>query len=166
MNTTLFKNNKSTNKTTTNCFGDFNYSKLLDKIIKDNILKTNKYLGKSYDDSEKDFINNLFANNKSTKINLTSSFLKDENDFIKAAKFLSNYNKNYKKFPFKFETTYKLIDGTTIIFYDDEIQIGCDTYTYDDFEDFTILSNIPPKTKKTIIDIYIKSINNISISIN
>lgn len=116
-------NNNSTN----------DYSKILDNIIADHLIKTNSYLS-SYKPA--------------------ATILKD-NAFEAAAKFLANYNtKKSITLPFIIGKTYKLFDGTPIIFYDDEIQIGFDVFSYDDFANITFLNTLPIKTKKTIIDIY------------
>ena len=60
---------------------------------------------------------------------------------------------------------YTLSDGTPIIFYDDEIQIGFDTYKYSNFNNISFLNSLTPKTKNTIINIYIKGNANININL-
>ena len=60
---------------------------------------------------------------------------------------------------------YTLTDGTPIVFYDDEIQIGFDSYKYSDFSDFSFLSGLSANTKKTIINIYTNGAKNIDINI-
>ena len=124
--------------------GSTNYSSILDDIIVSDVIKKNSYLFNSYND----YLDDL----------LTSKPLKDDNDeFIKAAKFLANYKKNYYKLPKKYiyGKMYTLSDGTPIVFYDDEIQIGFDTYKYTDFGDTILLNTLPSKTKKIIINIYL-----------
>jgi len=124
--------------------GSTNYSSILDDIIVSDVIKKNSYLFNSYND----YLDDL----------LTSKPLKDDNDeFIKAAKFLANYKKNYYKLPKKYiyGKMYTLNDGTPIVFYDDEIQIGFDTYKYTDFGDTILLNTLPSKTKKIIINIYL-----------
>jgi hypothetical protein len=88
-------------------------------------------------------------------------------DFLKAAKFLTNYKKLKKTYtiPFKLNTTYTLSDGTPIIFYDDEIQIGFDVYKYSSFNDFSLLNSLTKKTKDIIINIYTNGTTNININI-
>ena len=49
---------------------------------------------------------------------------------------------------------YTLSDGTPIVFYDDEIQIGFNVYKYTDFTDLSFLDTISADTKKIIINIY------------
>jgi hypothetical protein len=84
--------------------------------------------------------------------------LKDDDKFIKACDFLANYgkDKNSFKIPYKLNTIYRLTDGTPIIFYDDEIQIGTDLYSYSSFNDTDFISALAPEKKKIIIDINIK----------
>ena len=124
--------------------GSTNYSSILDDIIVSDVIKKNSYLFNSYND----YLDDL----------LTSKPLKDDNlEFIKAAKFLANYKKNYYKLPKKYiyGKMYTLSDGTPIVFYDDEIQIGFDTYKYTDFDDTILINTLKPKTKKIIINIYL-----------
>lgn len=124
--------------------GSTNYSSILDDIIVSDVIKKNSYLFNSYND----YLDDL----------LTSKPLKDDNlEFIKATKFLANYKKNYYKLPKKYiyGKMYTLSDGTPVVFYDDEIQIGFDTYKYTDFGDTILLNMLPSKTKKIIINIYL-----------
>ena len=58
-----------------------------------------------------------------------------------------------------------LYTSIPVIFYDDEIQIDRDIYTYDDFENLAFLNTLSAPKKKLIIDIYTNS-NNINIEIN
>ena len=60
---------------------------------------------------------------------------------------------------------YTLSDGTPIVFYDDEIQIGFDTYKYSDFSDLSFLNGITDNTKKIIINIYTTGAANININL-
>lgn len=123
-----------------------NYSEIIDNIILGDIKKKNSY---------------LFTSDGTTYIPLSSSYLKADDKFIKAANFLANYKKNkkiYKTIPYEFGKMYTLSDGTPIVFYDDEIQIGFDTFKYSDFSDLSFLNGISDNTKKAII--------NISININ
>ena len=124
--------------------GSTNYSSILDDIIVSDVIKKNSYLFNSYND----YLDDL----------LTSKPLKDDNlEFIKATKFLANYKKNYYKLPKKYiyGKMYTLSDGTPIVFYEDEIQIGFDTYKYTDFGDTILLNTLPSKMKKIIINIYL-----------
>lgn len=127
------------------------YSAILDDIITDDIVKKNSY---------------LFG--ASTSVNITNSNNNsfDPKEFAKAVEFLANYNKpkNNKKLNIIIGETYFLMDGTPIIFYDDEIQIGFDTFKYSDFAMSSLIENLKPSTKKIIIDIYTKT-NTINIKL-
>lgn len=127
-----------------------NYSSILDDIIASDIIDKNSYLfKKDYDD-----------------IILTGSNLKDSNDFAKATAFLANYNtKKSYKLPFILGKMYTLSDGTPIVFYDDEIQIGFDVFKYSKFADLSFLNNLTTKTKKIILNIYTFGNSNIEINI-
>ena len=133
-----------------------NYSEIIDDIIASDIKKKNSYL----------FSDDILGG--TTYIPLSSSYLKDDDEFIKAAKFLANYKKNkftYKNIPFILNKKYKLSNGTPIIFYDDEIQIGFDVYKYSDFSDLSFLNGITDNTKKIIINIYTTGAANININL-
>ena len=127
------------------------YSAILDDIIADDIVKKNSYLFSA-----------------STNVNITNSNNNsfDPKEFAKAVEFLANYNKpkNNKKLNIIIGETYFLMDGTPIIFYDDEIQIGFDTFKYSDFALSSLIENLKPSTKKIIIDIYTKT-NTINIKL-
>lgn len=124
-----------------------NYSKTIDDIIFSDVMKKNPYL---FTDTD------LYITRDSKEIS---------SDFLKAAKFLANYKKPENKLNVIIGRTYYLSDNTPIIFYDDEIQIGFDTFKYSDFAMSSFLENIKPSTKKIIIDIYTNS-NTINININ
>ena len=147
---TFGKNNKSFN--TFHTSSKPNYSKIIDDIIFADIINKNSYLfGKTNADAD-----DILLTAKPTK----------ESKLDSAIKFLSNYKK-YKtsfKCPFALNKTYTLTDGTPIVFYDDEIQIGFDIYKYSDFSDTFFLSNLTPKKKQIIIDIY--TTGGIDININ
>ena len=130
-----------------------NYSKIIDDIILTDIINKNDY---------------LFTSKKTTYIPLTSSPLKGDDKFIKAANFLTNYKKNkklYKTIPYELGKMYTLSDGTRIVFYDDEIQIGSLFYKYSDFSDLSFLNGITDDTKNIIINIYTNGAANININI-
>lgn len=138
-------------------FPTTDYSAILDNIIATNIAENNKYLF-NYGKSDGNLIDALIKDSKKkhgTTI-FTSSILKGNDEFTKAANFLANYKKSKapKNLPFIFGKTYKLTDGTPIAFYDDEIQIGMDLYSYDDFGSITFLKKLPTATKNIIINIY------------
>lgn len=125
------------------------YSKILDDLILTDIKEKNSYL----------FDYNTDDNYYGADIIIGGT--KKAYDFTKAATYLANILNKKKIIIGK---TYKLIDGTPIIFYDDEIQIGFDIFKYSDFYDYNFLNAIKPKTKKIIIDIYLNS-NKIDINI-
>lgn len=142
------------------------YSKILDDLIIADLKKKNSYLNNycSAGTIDSDFINCMIKDSakKHTDIIIKGFALKDDNKFIDAANFLANYKKK-KDIESKFilGKTYKLSDGTPIIFYDDEIQIGFDLFSYEDFKDITFLKALPKTTKSAIISII--NIFNISI---
>ena len=154
MKTYTFNANECNN--TSNSINSFfrtttDYSAMLDDIITADIVKKNSYL--------------LGA---STSVNITNSNNDSFNpkEFAKAVEFLANYNKpkNNKKLNIIIGETYFLMDGTPIIFYDDEIQIGFYTFKYSDFALSSLIENLKPSTKKIIIDIYTKT-NTINIKL-
>ena len=122
------------------------YSKILDNIIVSDIIDKNKYL----------FTNNTKKYNDSILLN---DSLYDDSEFIKAAKFLANYKGGNKYIIGK---TYTASDGTPIVFYDDEIQIGFDNYKYSDLIHAKFLDAMNSNIKKIIIKIY----GNAKININ
>ena len=151
--TYTFTTNKNSNFRNNNDF-----SKTLDDIISASLIKKNSYL---IDDDYK------YPDTIGCTCKFCGAALKDDDEFIKAANFLSNYKKNYFKLPkkFIFGKIYKLNGGTPIIFYDNEIQIGSDLYSYSDFSNMSFLNNISDNTKKTIINIYTNGIGDIKINI-
>lgn len=159
-----FNNNSKGNKTFflgNNEPADF--SSILDDIITADIAKKNSYLFNTGDNYDA-LIDSLIDD---SPIILTGSALKASDDFTKAATFLANYKKNKKsyKIPYTFGKMYTLSDGTPIVFYDDEIQIGFDFYKYSDFTNLSFLSGLTTKTKNIIINIYTNGAANININI-
>ena len=140
-----------------------NYSSIIDGIIAADIVKKNTYLFDTEEDNG-DIFTSLIDNNP---IILTSGTLKASDDFTKATAFLANYKKYKKayKLPYIIGKLYTLSDGTPVIFYDDEIQIGFDTFKYSKFNDFSFLNSLTAKTKKTIINIYTFGAADIKINI-
>lgn len=124
-----------------------NYSEMLNNIIINDVIKKNSY---------------LFGNR--INVNCSSSLKDNATEFAKAAAYLASYKKPNNKLNIVIGKTYFLTDDTPIIFYDDEIQIGFDTFKYSDFAMSSFLENIKPSTKKIIIDIYTNS-NAININI-
>ena len=101
-----------------------NYSKILDDIIIADVIEKNDYLFKPFTKKADDAIifDSLIGKNKDTALS-------------NAIKFLANYKKIKKSYtiPYIYGKMYTLADGTPIVFYDDEIQIGFDSYKYSDF---------------------------------
>lgn len=161
--TTTFKIN---NSNTAYSFPTTDYSKALDNIIAANLKATNTYLNDSYGKKD-DLISALLSDAKKENYSLFSSSLNKNDEFLKAANFLANYDKkSYTKIPFIIGKTYKLIDGTPICFYDDEIQIGYDIYSYDNFSNINFLKTLSEPKKKIIINIFNAGNKNITINIH
>ena len=140
---------KTSNNTTTNTFSfrkNTDFSKILDDLINDNLKKNNSYI------TDAILKHDLGINNDT--IIIGSSNLKNDDKFIKAANFLANYSKQKKNLPFKYGKVYKLVNDTPIVFYDDEIQIGFDLYSYSDFANLNFIDSLKENVKKTIIEIY------------
>lgn len=152
-NSTFFLNNNNTNS-----------SKTLDNIILSDIIKKNSYLFDDDDTYNGDLFTSLIGDKP---IILNGGKLKVDDDFIKAANFLANY-KTYKKtykIPYILGKMYTLSDGTPIVFYDDEIQIGFDTYKYTKFNNISFLNSLNTATKNVIINIFTSGLSNIKINI-
>lgn len=149
MTTFDIKFNNNTANTTNN--GNI-YSKMLDDIILDTVMKNNSYLYDTKKEKETTLIDAMFANIGHTYIDKP---LKGDDLFTKACKVLAGYNKKKAK-GITLGKVYRLTDGTAIIFYDDEIQIGTDLYSYADFNDYSFISGLTPEKKKIIIEINIK----------
>ena len=161
--TKTFTFNEINNKSSFNPFlhtTKSNNSKTLDDIILDSLIKKNSYLFKNKKD-DADLILDAAFGTPTEDIILTGEPLKKAINFIKNYKI---YTKKYK-LPYILGKMYTLSDGTPIVFYDDEIQIGFDTYKYADFSDFSFLNTLSTNTKKTIINIYTNGATNININL-
>lgn len=127
-----------------------NASKALDDLIFAGLTKMNPYLKKTKSDSLLDamFDEAGFDTDDHIIISNRSSILKDDfdTDFAKAAKFLASYTPNKK---------YILSDGTPIVFFEDEIQIGYDLIPLYKLSSPKYYTLFTPETKKTIINIFI-----------
>jgi hypothetical protein len=145
----IFTTNNNSDNSSNYSFRKIDYSKVLNDIINDNIIDNNKYITDA-----------ILAHDLPNE-NFYIHTIKNDNKFIKAMKFLSNYNKFNipANLPFKIGKIYKLSNGTPIIFYKDEIQIGFDLYSYDDFTNIAFAKSLTPNVKKTIIEIYTNSKN-------
>lgn len=151
MKCTTFKFDNNSNNNNTFLGKSPNYSEILDSIIATNIMDTNTYLKKTKEDS---FIDAIIADSKKKNNCTISSLLKEDDYLTKAANYLAKYKKPNPKFNFTTGKIYKLIDGTPIAFYDDEIQIGLDLYSYSDFNNIIFLKKLPSATKKIIINLF------------
>lgn len=126
------------------------YSQILDDIILSTVKNNNSYLfnTKKKDD---DLIDAMFDELDHTYI------YKRDSLFAEACKILANYGKKKSIMKgIKLGKIYRLENGLPIIFYNDEIQIGTDIYSYSDFNDYDFISSLSPEIKKTIININIK----------
>lgn len=134
-----FKFNNNSN----NFRNNNDWSKILDNIILTDVMKKNPYL-KTKEEKFIDAVLKDIAPKNDDRIIIDNT--RSNNDFLKAVQFLKDYTptKNY----------YELADGTPVVFFEDEIQIGYDLIPRNEFIDFTSL--FTPAKKKTIIDIYIK----------
>lgn len=135
-----------------------NYSKILDDIILTDIIDKNQYL---FDKTKKESAD-IFLGNTSDDIILTGG-----PKLYNAAKFITNYKLYTKKYklPFILGKMYTLTDGTPIVFYDDEIQIGFDVYKYSNLSNLSFLNALNTDTKKIIINIYNAGSANIKINL-
>ena len=138
--------------------GSTNYSKILDDIILADLIKKNSYL---FDKTKKESAD-IFLGNTSDDIILTGT-----PKLYNAAKFITNYKTYTKKYklPYILGKMYTLSDGTPIVFYDDEIQIGFDVYKYTDFSNLSFLNTLNTDTKNIIINIYTNGAANIKINL-
>ena len=126
------------------------YSQILDDIILSNVKKNNSYLFNTKKEND-DLIDAMFDELDHTYIYKRNSL------FAEACKILANYGKKKSIMKgIKLGKIYRLENGLPIIFYNDEIQIGTDIYSYSDFSDYNFISSLSPEVKKTIININIK----------
>ena len=161
MITTYTFGKKNNNKNSFNLFHTSSkpdYSKILDDIILADIIDKESYLFDSLTKKEN-------ADYFMSKTTPTITFGNSKLD--KATKFLANYKTYSKKYtlPYTIGKCYTLSDGTPIVFYENNIQIGYDFYDYDDFSDLSFLNSLTSNKKKIIIDIYLKGAKNININI-
>lgn len=133
--------------------GNF-YSQILDNIILSTVKKNNFYLFNTKKKEEDDLIDAMFDELDHTCIYKP---LKGNDLFAKACDILANYGKKKSIMKgIKLGKIYRLENGLPIIFYNDEIQIGTDIYSYSNFSDYDFISSLSPEVKKTIININIK----------
>lgn len=134
------------------------YSKILDDIILSDVIKKESYL---FDAIDKKADADYFMSKTTPIITFGDS------ELDKATKFLANYGKynTEYKLPYIIGKCYTLSDGTPIVFYENNIQIGYDFYDYNDFLSAKFLNTLTPKKKKIIIDIYAKAGTTININL-
>lgn len=137
------------------------YSEILDSLISSNIKKTNPYLSTDNDT----LIDGMILDAKISNAIKFSKALKDSDIFAKATEFIYGFIKPKTKLPYILGHKY-YINGSTIIFHDDSIEIDGTEYYYDDFNNNNILKNLTKKNKKIIIDIYLKGFSKIGINIS
>lgn len=126
------------------------YSQILDDIILSTVKKNNSYLFNTKKEDD-DLIDAMFNELDHTYI------YKRDSLFAEACKILANYGKKKSIMKgIKLGKIYRLENNLPIIFYNDEIQIGTDIYSYSDFSDYDFISSLSPEIKKTIININIK----------
>lgn len=126
------------------------YSQILDDIILSTVKKNNSYLFNTKKEND-NLIDAMFDELDHTCI------YKRDSLFAEACKILANYGKKKSIMKgIKLGKIYRLENGLPIIFYNDEIQIGTDIYSYSDFNDYNFISSLSPEIKKTIISINIK----------
>lgn len=138
-----------------------NYSEIIDDIIRTNIKKNNPYLfGGTIDNdyysdiiitpsTKKTIDINITLPKKKTIIIDTTKSTDSFSEFMKALKFISNFN--FEKDDYDF----KLDDGTPIKIFADEIQIGYDLIPLNGLTK-SIYDALSESAKKSIIDIYIE----------
>lgn len=137
-NNTKKNNNKKQTK-----FFNKSFSEALNDTIFANVIKNNPWMAELFGTTPKD-------DDRIYVINNTKDTTYDYDEFLSALNYLANLD------DYKDTYDYELIDGTPIKFFGNKVQIGYDliplnrTYTIDMF------NALKPKTKKTIIDIYIK----------
>lgn len=126
------------------------YSQILDDIILSSVKKNNSYLFNTKKEDD-DLIDAMFDELDHTYI------YKRDSLFANACKILANYGKKKSIMKgIKLGKIYRFENGLPIIFYNDEIQIGTDIYSYSYFSDYDFISSLSPEIKKTIININIK----------
>ena len=158
-----FSSNNNSNISFPGYTDSTNYSKILDDIILTDVIEKNDYLFKPFTKNEDaDYFMSKTANISDGDI-LSIGCPKFDN----AINFITNYNSYTKKYklPYIIGKCYTLSDGTPIVFYENNIQIGYDFYDYNDFLNKKFLNSLSTNKKKIIIDIYINGAKNININL-
>lgn len=126
------------------------WSEILDNLIADNLKRNNSYL--NYETKP------ICANCPLKNCPLYKGTNLKDDLIIKAALYLSNNRNRIGDIRCEKGITYKL-GSTPIIFFDDEIQIGFDIFSYDDLRNASLLRTLDDTTRDTIIHIYNITIN-------
>ena len=134
------KNNNNTSTFFTPKTKSTDYSKILDDLILDDLIKKNPWLNTSYSSA-----------NEPTTIKIK---FKDDNDlYSNVCKFFAD--KDYLKKTFIKDKIYYLADGTPFYLTDDYITIGFNTYYFYEFGNPIFINGLTDSFKKTIATIYI-----------
>ena len=160
--TTTGSNNTNKNKTiflndNSSFYGKPNFSKILDDIIADNIIKNSPYLAGCLGKSTTPISTSCITIEATPLKKKTNSLLDILNGLF--TKFIPSSDIKLDK-----EYTIKY-NGHKITFFDDEIIIDDEIFSIDNILSSEFFKALEPKTKKTIIDIYTKAGNKISIDI-
>lgn len=149
MKTFNIKVNKTTNDTSNNT----NFDSYIDNLVLSNVKKITPYIFTS--DTDEEYI---IKPKKAKTINIDITIpkkttfrtsIKDKySEFIKAVNYLAG--KSYDTDTYDF----KMIDGTPVKIFDDEIQIGYDLIPLNAFT-LDLYNKLSAESKKSIIDIYI-----------
>lgn len=144
-----FTINKKNYDTTNNV----DYSKIIDNIISNNIIKANPYFinGETDDNYNYIVINEQKPKNKKINIDIKINRNKYNTEYDGIKKCIEYF---YSLNPFKKDYDFKLPDGTPVKMFDDEIQIGYDLIPLNNFTK-SVYDELSEMCKKKIIDITI-----------
>ncbi len=135
------KNNNNTSTFFTPKTKSTDYSKILDDLILDDLIKKNPWLNTSYSSS-------------TTEPTTIKIKFKDDNDlYSNVCKFFAD--KDYLKKTFIKDKIYYLTDGTPFYITDDYITIGFNTYYFYEFNTPKFFAGLSDDMKKTICTIYV-----------
>lgn len=148
---------KTININTSSFLGEPNYSKILDDIIADNIIKNSPYLAGCLGKNTTPIATSCITIETPSLKKKSNAFLDALDSFIE--KFIPSRGiKLDKGYTIKY-------NGHKITFYDDEIIIDDEIFSIDNIFSSEFFNALKPKTKKFILDIYTKAGNKISIDI-
>lgn len=148
------KNNPSTFYTTNK---STDYSKILDDLILDDVMKKNSWLYNTgntitTDGTIKIKIKNNNYNNDDNIINAIIDDAENKTKFSDICGFFCKLNKNC---PFKKDKIYYLTDGTPFYITNDYITIGYKTYYFYEFGTPTFIGTLSDNAKKDLCSIYV-----------